>query len=90
MLAHRQQGDEGVELRAVPHQLPDLVHIRADRRAPDERVAAADARVPRQHLEDGRLAGAVEAQQPEALACGHAQGHAVDRWRRATPVTLTT
>jgi len=56
-----------------------------DRRVEDEGLAAGRVDEAHQHLDGGRLAGAVRADEPEDLALLHRQCHVVDRRHAAPP-----
>ena len=60
----------------------DVVALADDVVAGDERAAAGRARERAQHVDRGRLAGAVRAEEPEDLAGGHLEAHSAHRLDR--------
>mmetsp|Transcript_44227 Transcript_44227/g.134028 ORF Transcript_44227/g.134028 Transcript_44227/m.134028 type:complete len:312 (+) Transcript_44227:144-1079(+) len=81
MLLHRQQVQQGVELRAIPDQRPHGVTVLVNIDAIHGDTACAGLQLPAHHLEGRGLPGAVDAEQPEDLAPGDAVRHAADRPR---------
>mmetsp|Transcript_91104 Transcript_91104/g.235256 ORF Transcript_91104/g.235256 Transcript_91104/m.235256 type:complete len:531 (+) Transcript_91104:363-1955(+) len=71
-LLHRQLVGQGVELRAVAQVLAGPVAVAVHAVAAHEDVAGSDVGIARDHAHRRRLASAVDAEQTEALARGHA------------------
>mmetsp|Transcript_39483 Transcript_39483/g.86234 ORF Transcript_39483/g.86234 Transcript_39483/m.86234 type:complete len:251 (-) Transcript_39483:799-1551(-) len=78
-LADRELVRKGVKLRAVAEMTASSVTVALQVPAPEEDVALVRIDVPSDHTHRGRLAGAVDSQQPKALASCHAHGDAADR-----------
>ena len=79
VLSSRQTVEERVELRAIPDERLRRLEVLRDGVSRDVRVPRGHRDVVRQHGQRRRLARAVDAKEPEALALGHRQVEVVDR-----------
>mmetsp|Transcript_54534 Transcript_54534/g.155257 ORF Transcript_54534/g.155257 Transcript_54534/m.155257 type:complete len:619 (+) Transcript_54534:420-2276(+) len=78
-LPRREQIGQRVELRAVAQMAPRPVAAGLDAAARERNVAPTYLRVARDHAQGRGLAGAVDAQEPEALARLHPDADPADR-----------
>ncbi len=78
VLFHREVAVEGEQLRHVADALLDLLGVGADVEPGHASVAGARREQAGEHLDGGRLAGAVGAEEAEDLALGDLEAHMVD------------